>query len=656
MVWLTEERRPPFAAGRQSVRSVSTTHSVTSVTRSRALHATAFVVFVVGFASGLGCGDTTSGTRALTKAQLGGPCTTATDCESAKCLALENVCTQECAIDPLTSQDNCPQGFRCRDGSVDSVPGTFCQPDLANALCETDANCPIGHFCADVAAAEGTEKRCVVRVNNRGLCTECDVDSQCEGEGSRCVDLTPSEPDVRRKEKVCATACTDSTNCPTGFDCTNGVCQPGEAREFTCSQRRGVCAACQSNNDCGGPLDDCLTDRVTGKGYCGLDCSLTGTCPEGFLCSDLSAVSGRAGVFQCIPQQGKCDDNLCTTTAECRLGTICTERGRCEDAEDGSLCTACDNDDQCLLGNVNNRCIVSRATEGADDSQIIPGEAFCSPKCENDFACPIGFACLPLLPDSGDLPTPAECGQPGVDCHCIPRSGSCRAGASPIGADCRVRKGLECRTGVCLDYGSAAFCSAPCNPEADDQCPAGYRCSNVDVVENGVPRPQPVPLCVPEGGVLGDVCGAGRAVCQSGLCLDLDVVQLCTDTCLSDADCGNELFRCSAAVDLQGTAVSGVCVPRGGGNVGDSCQAGPAACESLVCLLQSTGNVCTVPCSADAGGTDCIFQTALGEETWNCEQIDTDSGTGATTQQSFCVPPATRAANATSTATEETAE
>jgi hypothetical protein len=69
-----------------------------------------------------------------------------------------------------------------------------------------------------------------------------------------------------------------------------------------------------------------------------------------------------------------------------------------------------------------------------------------------------------------------------------------------------------------------------------------------------------------------------------------------------------------------------VCFPNGGGKAGGSCEFGPAACESGLCIRKDSGPICTQTCATDA---DCPMD-------WICDAVR--SVTDASVQA--CVPPA----------------
>jgi hypothetical protein len=154
----------------------------------------------------------------------------------------------------------------------------------------------------------------------------------------------------------------------------------------------------------------------------------------------------------------------------------------------------------------------------------------------------------------------------------------------------------------------------------------GYDCSEPHRTATGPKNGSGV--CAPLGGLFGDDCSPGRAPCQSGTCLDLGTARVCTLTCPSNS-CPDG-FACRTA-DLPGPsgAMDGgtvpVCFPNGGGLAGASCEFGPAACSTGLCIRKDSGSICTMNCATEA---DC-------PQGWSCDvQL-------AVTNQSVqaCIPP-----------------
>lgn len=584
-------------------------------------------LWLLGTLSLAACGST--GPRPI---QLGQPCTPGSSvCASGLCVALDDqsgFCTDACASD-----DDCPDEFICQAAGR---YGRICRPLQG---CKTEVDCPSGHTC------NAETGNCYIAVS-RGLCSPCQDAKQCP-EGGACFSAIGSG------EQFCTTACGANDSCPSGYSCRELPAGPEGARikqcapiTDSCNNGRGLCSACQGDEECGGPFDLCVRNVVSGATFCGRDCNpaknvcpmlgcdplLLGSaenpdCPSGFSCTNIGQSSNPdvVGPFQCVPNSNSCE-GYCDTTdtigqlSQCGLGKVCTNNV-CTGAVDGRMCSPCVDNDDCRRGGfTENRCIVNNCTDCP-----FAGEAFCSTPCADDAACVrsfgAGFVCKPVSDPTG--PTRS---------YCMPQRGTCKSGLGRLGEDCNVAGPQDCVTGVCLEAGLNDFCSAPCTTDA--QCgdtrfrccevsteTGGYDCSDARRTPTG-----PVSgtgVCAPIGGLFGDDCSPGRAPCQSGTCLDLGTARLCSVRCPTGT-CPDG-FACRNAAGPDATASVPVCFPNGGGKPGADCDFGPAACESGLCIRKDSGPICTAACMTDS---DC-------PEAWLCDQIL--SVTGQPVQA--CVPP-----------------
>ena len=88
--------------------------------------------------------------------------------------------------------------------------------------------------------------------------------------------------------KYCTTSCPPT--CPQGTHCSiisgNPICVPDLDQ----------CGTCNTSADCKLPSDACLT-APPGDSFCALDCTIDGTCPNGFVCTSMAAYAAfDAGV------------------------------------------------------------------------------------------------------------------------------------------------------------------------------------------------------------------------------------------------------------------------------------------------------------------------------------------------------------------------
>lgn len=587
--------------------------------------------FLAAFALAVlaGCGP--SGPAPLPFGSFCMPGSEATPCASGLCVALDSAsgfCTDSC-----TASDQCPENYVCAGAGR---YGRICQPLKG---CKTEQDCPAGHTCNPDTG------NCFIQVS-RTLCSPCQDSLQCPP-GGACFEAIGSG------EKFCTAPCGAGDSCPTGYSCREipagamgaplKQCVPSNE---TCTSGRPICTPCRGDSECGGPFDLCVRNVVSGEQFCGRDCNPRKNvcptpgcdpvaldsaenpdCPPGFSCTNIgkSDDPNVFGPYQCVPNSntcvGYCDaSDTLGQVSQCGLGKVCVDNA-CVPAVDGRMCSPCTDNDDCRRGGfTENRCIVNNCPDCP-----FRGEAFCSTPCADDAACirsfGAGFVCRPVDDPSGVMRS-----------YCMPQRGTCRTGLGRLGEDCTVGGAAACVTGVCLRAGVTSFCTAPCT--TDSQCgdsryrccettaAGGYDCSeahrNPDGPKNGMG------ICAPLGGLFGDDCSPGRAPCQSGTCLDLGTVRVCSVTCAGGAACPAG-FSCRKAQATGGGEVD-VCFPDGGGKAGADCAFGPAACESGLCIRKDSGPICTQACTADA---DC-------PDTWRCNLLQTVDGQSV----QACLPPA----------------
>ncbi len=368
--------------------------------------------------------------------------------------------------------------------------------------------------------------------------------------------------------------------------------------------------------------------------FCGLHCSANAGCPNNFSCVDLSGTG--AGPGQCVPNSGTCAgycdaSDPATVQRECGLGSTCDTKNRaCVRSTDGSLCAACQSDDDCAKKDANSRCVSNR-TVGSPHL----GERFCGADCSLN-GCS-GAGCTPDASKCAAFGSQYTCvgiGSGGSwPYQCAPVRGSCVAGYGKLGDSCEKSGPDDCVSAICAQFGAEQRCSASCRADAD--CgDAHWRCcasSGPDKYDcTHAPASGSSGICAPTGGSFGDDCAPGSPPCQEGLCLDLGTALLCTRPCSGAGDC-QAGFSCQPGTLQQSDGTLGgrvkVCFPSGGGSIGSSCSFGPAACQSHLCLKKDSGNVCTIKCAVTA---DC-------PDKWTCAQEPMPDGS----QLQVCLPPGT---------------
>jgi hypothetical protein len=546
---------------------------------------------------------------------IGADCSVGRDsaCASGSCLALDSntaYCTQACQ-----APRDCPAGFLCAQAPGG---GTACQALGAGGICAVDDDCPAGLKCDPKGA------HCYIPVE-RSACGPCTSDLQC-GTGSCHTE--------KSGERFCVSTC--AAGCAAGFSCKAAEggqrCLPDSG---SCRGGRPLCAPCAGDLECGGPGDLCVRNLQTQETFCAVHCAASTDCAKGFSCVDLSG-TGK-GPSECVPDSGTCTgycDAAAGDTAaaqrECGLGSTCDIANHaCQRNADGSLCAACQTDDNCASSaNPNSRCVSNR-TPGSP----YLGERFCGSDCGSTPGC-TGAGCTANQTKCGSQFTCAGIGSGGTGpFQCVPTRGSCTAGFARLGDACDKRGPADCLTAICAQFGTEKRCSVSCTADADCGDSHWRCCAGVGSDKYDCTHPPAAPgtgICAPAGGSFGDDCAPGSPPCQEGLCLNLGTAQLCTRGCDVTTACPGGFSCQSGTLSLSdgtlGSAVK-VCFPDGGGGVGSSCVFGPAACQSHLCLKKDSGNVCTKACTVDA---DC-------PDKWVCAQERMPDGTAI----NVCLPPGT---------------
>lgn len=549
---------------------------------------------------------------------MGEPCDVTRPCRDGFCYGTpgRQYCTAVCKGD-----DECGPDLVCEP--EEEIGNRICQPGIR---CVADTSCPLGHRC------DRERQVCHLSVR-RDLCGSCTTDAQCPP-GGICVHARSTG------ERFCSAPCKGNDDCPSGYLCRSverdgvrydGTTLPRQCipEAETCNAERPLCSPCAGDWECGGELDFCLENRLSGERRCGRSCKTTcvwnellgghfdnvtgepcsSGCPPGFACLDVG------GGHQCVPERASCDSYCDASTPleermQCGPGHACDRSSwSCVAATDGRTCSPCVAGSCPSAGSRPSLCVVNHDT----------GESYCAAGCSSDEECRadygLGFSCREV---EGRR-------------VCLPDKGSCATGSAPLGAGCTSAD--DCAGSVCLLYGERGICSGSCSEDGDcgdarfmccalAEEGAGYDCAE-DPSEGGG-------ICVPRGGRFGDDCEPGRPPCEDGYCLDIGSARVCTAGCGSDADCDRVsgrpgAFHCSrATLDSEHVERVNVCFPAGGGEIGSDCSFGSAACADGICLERTLGRICSRSCSQE----DC-------PNGWKCDLAPTLDGG----EFRVCLPP-----------------
>ncbi len=510
---------------------------------------------------------------------FGDPCEAGADCLSGYCVLHmgEQVCSDLCV-------EECPAGFACKQVAQAEPDVVFICASLYPSLClpcASDAQCsdvagpgsscinygPGGHFCGAVCASEadcpgGTVCDQVATVD--GLLT-----AQCVHESGAC-------PCTAHAVDIGATALCLAENehgtCAGERTCTEAGLSPCDAATPAAEICNGL------DDDCDGAIDDvgcddgnaCTDDLCDGAGGCVHTAATGGECLDGNACT----IGDHCEAGACVGSPLSCDDGNGCTQDSCDPDLGCQYEYTTDPCDDGDPCSV---GDSCLAGTCVGLPGACDCQEDQDCLDLVGGNLclgqwYCS-KAQAPFLC-VG------VPGSA-----VTCPEPdGVDQHCFdwicqPDTGECAEipvnGGGPCADGDACTAGDLCNGGACVP-GPAANCNDG-NPCTDDACSPSSGC--VSVI-NAAPCDD------------GDACTVGDA-CSQGTCVPGQPLS-CDDgnPCTADG--------CVEGLGCQYTATEGACDDGNDCTTGDHCAGG--WCVPLGVVDCDDGNPCTDDsCDLDGG-------------------------------------------------------
>lgn len=280
--------------------------------------------------------------------------------------------------------DRCTENSQCIEGlCLDDVGQTqFCSKS-----CIADSQCADEHFCIDQQCVpDDTGTLCQVETPttcSTGLCQgfvggfasctkECSSAAQCPAGYScsatdtsvirTCIDVEkPCEDAVGNPQcgsglcdsflGACTAMCTNASDCPGGYNCTNGFCSPFECTSglqcpvgYGCYSNLCISESSQiryfrANGSACGLHSDCAS------GYCNSDGALGPICTAG-----CTSVGGCAGGLACRPIVVGVDIVLaCEISGSRDLGETCTSGTQCHSSvcDASMVCSRLCNDGYC---------------------------------------------------------------------------------------------------------------------------------------------------------------------------------------------------------------------------------------------------------------------------------------------------------------------
>ena len=273
-----------------------------------------------------------------------------------------NTCTWHCEeqaglCEPCEADNGCVDGGAC-------VPfasgGSFC-----GAPCLADAGCARGYRCAEIDGL--ASRQCVPSSGSCGASALCEGDADC-----------PVGRICQRQTGQCTAGCVDG-GCPNGDVCVAGRCKPPCGLDADC-EAPAVCAAggkcripgtCEARDDCPEPETYC--DRETGRCADG--------CREDLDCQDAAKIC----------RGGSCVAKGCTANYQCAFGQVCDGAGGCVPYPASEPhCAVCDPQAGGGPGCPEpNLCV----TFQDDAGQALGDHCLVPCKDDADRACPSGWQC-----------------------------------------------------------------------------------------------------------------------------------------------------------------------------------------------------------------------------------------------------------------------
>ncbi|XP_071552987.1 uncharacterized protein [Panulirus ornatus] len=510
-----------------------------------------------------------------------------------------------------------PQEITCRL-NADCPSNTICDGGLCRPPCQSDRECGLTEAC------------------KRGQCTNlCDEELSC-GLNSICNMVNHKQvcscpPGFTGKADIecyrIPTACQRNSDCPAGFLCNNGVCNPACTGDSACAQNEkcisGSCMlTCRLDNDCFlGHIclnnicmigcranEDCTANQACLSNRCTNPCGASAVCGPNAVCS---VVNHRA---QCACPQGfipnpspnvACSRKpiTCNINSDCSSGfvcssstcmAICSSSSNCLDNEqcEDSICRpTCRRDDDCRSGDICNQLI-------------------CVIGCRSDVECPSSQACVnnKCIDPCG---SPTACGGNAV-CSVLGHNVQCSCPENLVGDPY-----VNCRFPI-------TSCTSDRNCPDDMTCFSGtcrLLCKNDQTCFDNE-------RCV--GGVCKEICNSDTQCGVGNIC----VGRLCIIGCRSDSTCPSDqsCINRKCRDPCEGDTVCGTCAECRVVNHQAQCS----------CSANTVGNPhisCTTPmrqCSSDrecgprgsCKGSFC-FKECSSSKQCNC---------GETCSDDYCYP------------------
>jgi hypothetical protein len=593
---------------------------------------------------------------------LGGPCTTDTECVFGPCLPKGpgngQVCSARCGED---GGFTCARGWECKQSTLGAgflcVPpfkalcnvctkdsdcnaaGDRCLPLDAGSFCGQDCTtiaCRAGYSCRAVAFDGGIARQCVpdtgscqCNPNSVGLTRSCSTSAtlgtcfgvetcQVNGSFSAC-DAIVASPEVCDGRDNDCNGLTDSAdpgldtsgvagfpNCRKGVSCT-GKWSCGQAPDagfsFLCSAPDPVEERCNGvDDDCNGTVDDGLRD-VNGRYASARACGGCNT--DCYVALSGLDVDGGPGAASCVDRAGQ----LTCVPRRCAKGFYlfpsATDPARCEPTPE-TQCAPCTSNADCRVP--QDACAQVGNDQGTSCQQS------CAPSSQR-------LGCTGIVGSRDCCPMGSTCQSQGGSLVCVPSNGSCECTTARLGfsRSCFVSSAMTTCVGrqLCEPTGMYSVCdtsmtTAELCDGADNDCDS--------IVDDGFFNTR-------DSGTydVDDHCGSCATDCRARWS---PTIQHAIGGCTLDGGVGCSIVRCTIEP-----------IPGAGRACRTDAECPQGACDPLTA-------VCVRPCSMGCGaGTVCVQGAcaatcasdavclATGNTESTCQQLDAGVRVCAVTAQ-----------------------
>ena len=236
------------------------------------------------------------------------PAPTPTKCTGTASCAQNQICTSNGCETVCKLDADCPQGDVCTNGLCTAPSSNPGNP----VICSSNSDCTNGQICV----GSGSWAKCVAPQS------ACTYSSEC-GAGMACAN------------GECLTDCSKGQACPSGTQCTKGVCEPTTGTQCTtdaqCSGSTPKCVNGTCEPACGVGPSSCGANEVCENGACVANTQPSPNCSLG-CAANQQCIDGFCR-YTCTTPDGNLSQSC--ELIDTRIG-YCAKDSTCRDAQEAS--------------------------------------------------------------------------------------------------------------------------------------------------------------------------------------------------------------------------------------------------------------------------------------------------------------------------------